>query len=248
MLCRRFAPLDREWEELYQQGCVGFMKAVNRFDPAMGVKFSTYAVPVILGEMRTLTRISAPCHIPRQDRELRARVRRAEALLRQQNHREPTVTELAMALRMDPAELTLAMEEIATVPLDAPLGGSTHPVAELIPDPQGESWLNKLLLQDMLERLPQRERKLLYLRWRQGLTQAETARALGMTQVQVSRAEMRLKSRLRPPMDGQRLRKRKTFPLPLAGFSRPDANIQCQFPDFRFAKERPLPCLPAPKI
>jgi RNA polymerase sporulation-specific sigma factor len=163
----------------------------------MGVKFSTYAVPVILGEMRTLTRISAPCHIPRQDRELRARVRRAEALLRQQNHREPTVTELAMALRMDPAELTLAMEEIATVPLDAPLGGSTHPVAELIPDPQGESWLNKLLLQDMLERLPQRERKLLYLRWRQGLTQAETARALGMTQVQVSRAEMRLKSQLR---------------------------------------------------
>lgn len=197
MLCRRFAPLNREREELYQQGCVGLMKALSRFDPSMGVKFSTYAVPVILGEMRTFTRISAPCHIPRQDRELRARVRRAEALLRQQNHREPTVTELAMALRMDPAELTLAMEEIATVPLDAPLGGSTHPVAELIPDPQGESWLNKLLLQDMLERLPQRERKLLYLRWRQGLTQAETARALGMTQVQVSRAEMRLKSQLR---------------------------------------------------
>lgn len=197
MLCRRFAPLNREREELYQQGCVGLMKALNHFDPTMGVKFSTYAVPVILGEMRALTRVNAPCHIPRQDRELRARVRRAEALLRQENDREPTVTELAQALRMEPAELTLAMEEIATVPLDAPLNGSTHSVAELIPDPQGENWLNKLLLRDLLERLPMRERKLLYLRWRQGLTQAETARALGMTQVQVSRTEMRLKSQLR---------------------------------------------------
>ena len=197
MLCRRFDPLNREPEELYQQGCVGLMKALNRFDPSMGVKFSTYAVPVILGEMRALTRISAPCHSPRRDRELRIRVRRAEALLRQEKRREPTVTELALTLRMEPAELALALEDIATVPLDAPLNGSAHPVAELIPDPQGESWLNRLLLQDLLERLSQREQKLLYLRWRKGLTQAETARALGMTQVQVSRAEMRLKGQLR---------------------------------------------------
>ena len=102
MLCRRFAPLDREWEELYQQGCIGLMKAVNRFDPAMGVKFSTYAVPLILGEMRALTRLSAPCHIPRSDRELRAKVRRAEAMLRQEKHQEPTVSELAEATGLTP--------------------------------------------------------------------------------------------------------------------------------------------------
>ena len=198
MLCRRFAPLDREWEELYQQGCIGLMKAVNRFDPAMGVKFSTYAVPLILGEMRALTRLSAPCHIPRSDRELRAKVRRAEAMLRQEKHQEPTVSELAQVLRMAPAELTLAMESITTVSLDAPVAaGTTHPLTEVIPDPESDAWMNRILLRDLLDRLPQREQKLLYLRWRMGQTQAETARALGMTQVQVSRAELKLKARLR---------------------------------------------------
>lgn len=197
MLCRRFSPDFREWEELYQQGCVGLMKAVNRFDPAMGVRFSTYAVPLILGEMRALARQSAPCHIPRGDRELRARVRRAEETLRQRQRREPTVTELALTLRMEPAELALALEDVTSVPLDAAPRGCLHPLSETLADPQGEAWMNRLLLRDLLERLPQRERKLLYLRWRMGKTQAETARALGMTQVQVSRAEGRLKTQLR---------------------------------------------------
>lgn len=198
MLCRRFSPLGREWEELYQQGCVGLMKAVNRFDPAMGVKFSTYAVPLILGEMRALNRLAAPCHVPRRDRELRARVRRAEALLRQEKQREPTVQELALALRMDPTELTFALESITAVSLDAPAQAEeARPLAEMLPDPGGEGWLNRILLRDLLARLSQREQKLLFLRWRMGRTQAETARALGMTQVQVSRTEMRLKAQLR---------------------------------------------------
>ena len=152
------------------------MKAVKRFDPAMGIKFSTFAVPLILGEMRALNRLAAPCHVPRRDRELRARVRRAEALLRQEKQREPTVQELALALRMDPTELTFALESITAVSLDAPAqAGEARPLAEMLPDPGGEGWLNRILLRDLLARLSQREQKLLFLRWRMGRTQAETA-------------------------------------------------------------------------
>ena len=193
-MVRRFPRYDREREELYQQGCVGLMKALARYDASLGTAFSTYAAAMILGEMRMLSRLDMPVHIPRRDRELRGRLRRAESMLTARLGREPTVQELAQVLRVDPTELVLAMEEITVTSMDAMTAAGT-PMTELLPDP--DDWMSRLLMRDLLSRLPERDRKLLLLRYRYGLTQTATAKRLHMTQVQVSRREMQLKAQLK---------------------------------------------------
>ena len=193
-LVRRFPPGHHEAEELYQQGCIGLMKALARYQPEKGVAFSTYAVPVILGEMRMLSRQNAPIHIPRPERELRSRVRRMTESLSSALGREPTVDELATALRMDAADLILLMEEISVSSTDAaPEDGS--PLADTLSD--DDDWLSRMELRDLIGRLPERDRQLMLLRCRDGLSQTETARQLGMTQVQVSRREAVLRRQLR---------------------------------------------------
>ena len=193
-MVRRFPWHAREREELYQQGCVGLMKALARYDPSMGTSFSTYAAAMILGEMRMLCRMDAPVHVPRRDRELRSRIRRAERTLADRLGREPTMQELAALLRMEPAELALSMEEIQVTSMDAPLPGGRS-LQELLPD--RDDWMNRLLLRDAVSRLSREDQRLLLLRLRLGKTQAETARAMGISQVQVSRREAAVKQRLR---------------------------------------------------
>lgn len=191
-MVRRFPSNFHEKEELYQQGCIGLMKALARFDPNYGTSFSTYAAAMILGEMRSLCRVEAPIHIPRGERELRSRIRQAQRRLMQHLSREPTIQELAATLRMEPAELALAMEQISVLSMETNTGQS---LVELLPD--RTDWETRLFLRDMMTRLPQNDQRLLMLRLRFGKTQAETARALGMTQVQVSRREQALKQQLR---------------------------------------------------
>ena len=193
-LVRRFPPGQYETEELYQQGCIGLMKALARYQPDLGVAFSTYAVPVILGEMRMLSRQNAPIHIPRPERELRIRIRRMTESLSAALGREPTVDELATALRMDAADLMLLMEEISVSSTGAaPEDGS--PLADTLSD--DDDWLSRMELRDLIGRLPERDRQLMLLRCRDGLSQRETARQLGMTQIQVSRREAVLRRQLR---------------------------------------------------
>ena len=191
----RFPWYGREREELYQQGCVGLMKAMARYDPSYGTAFSTYAAAMILGEMRMLCRNDAPVHIPRRDRELRSRVRRTERMLTEHLGRDPTVQELASAMRMDAAELMLVMEEVTVSSMDAAPAGGGHTLAELLPEQ--DDWLDRLLLRDIVSRLPREDQRLLLMRYRLGKTQAETARAMGITQVQVSRRESAVKAALR---------------------------------------------------
>lgn len=194
-MVRRFPYHQHEREELYQQGCVGLMKALARYDPSLGTAFSTYAAAMILGEMRMLCRMDTPIHIPRRDREIRSRLRRAENLLTAHLGREPTVQELAKVLRAEPTELMLAMEEVSVTSMDSSPRLDGHPLADLLP--AQDDWMNRLLLKDLIARLPKRDQKLLLMRLCLGKTQSETARALGMSQVQVSRREMALKQQLR---------------------------------------------------
>ena len=193
-MVRRFPRYGREREELYQQGCVGLMKALARYDASLGTAFSTYAAAMILGEMRMLSRMDMPIHIPRRDRELRGRIRRAENMLTAHLGREPTVQELAKTLKVDPTELVLSMEEISVTSMDAATAAGTQ-MSELLPD--HDDWMSRLLMRDLISRLPERDQKLLLLRYRYGLSQTETARRLGMTQVQVSRREMQIKAQLK---------------------------------------------------
>jgi len=189
---RRFPWHYKEKEELYQQGCIGLMKALARYDPGYGVAFSTFATALILGEMKMLCRLDTPIHIPRSDRELRNRIRQTTDKLALSLGREPTVQELASVLRTDPSELTLAMESISIASGNTTSGQA---LIELLPDQ--DRWIDRMLLRDMISRLSPPDQKLLLLRFRLGKTQVETARVLGMSQVQVSRRESLVKEQLR---------------------------------------------------
>ena len=193
-MVRRFPNGQHEPEELYQQGCVGLMKAISRYDPDYGTAFSTFAVPLILGEMRMLSRQDCLVHIPRPERELRQRIRRAQDALTRAMSREPTIQEMAEYLRMDAAELVLLMEEVTVTSSDAETADGS-PLVDLLADP--DDWLTRVELRDILGHLPERDRRLLQLRYGEGRSQTETAACLGMTQVQVSRRERVLRRQLR---------------------------------------------------
>ncbi len=172
-LARRFPYHVCDPEDLFQQGCVGLVTAAKRYEPERGVRFSTYAVPFILGEMRRLCSAAGPVHVPRPEREARVRLRRAAQTLMAEKHREPTVTELADAMRMDAGEVSLLLEDISAVPMEA--------VAESGREDIG------LAVADALCGLPERTRQLLVLRYLRGMTQQEIAGQLGVSQMEVSR-------------------------------------------------------------
>ena len=181
-------------EELIQQGVIGLMKALQRFDPSRGTAFSTYAAPLILGEMRWLHRQQSPVHLPRTERALRLRIRQAEARLTTELHREPTVSELADALALDAAELMLHMDQITVTSTDA------EENAAILPDP--EDWQQRIELRDILSRLPDKDQQLILLRHRAGFTQQQAGQRLGMTQMQVSRREKIIRDLLRRALAG----------------------------------------------
>lgn len=193
-MVRRFPSSASAHEELYQQGVIGLMKALKRYDPAKGTAFSTYAAAFIIGEMRMLQRQDAPIHISRTEKALRLRIRQQTMLLTSRLQREPTVDELAAALRMDAAELMLHMDEITVSYIDAQSPGHTV-IADMAPDP--ENLETRIELRDILSRLPAMDRKLLLLRHRFGLSQTEAGLRLGMSQMQVSRREKRIRQLLK---------------------------------------------------
>ncbi len=196
---KRFSAWGRDSEELYQQGCMGLVKAIQRFDLTAGVQFSTYAVPMILGELRRFLRDDSPVHVARTDRERAVHARKTIRILRQALHREPTLPEIAKAMRMPAAELVLLLETgRQPVSLDSsPTADQRLSWGEILRDPRSEAWMERLFLRDLISRLPKTEQWLLYLRYAADKTQAETAALLQMTQVQISRMEARVRVLLR---------------------------------------------------
>lgn len=194
MLVKRFPRDGREPEELYQQGCIGLMKAIARFEPDRGTTFSSYAAAMILGEMRMLNRLNAPIHVPRPERELHIRIHRAQSQLTAQLSREPTITELAEALRMDAAELAMHMDGVRVTSADACTGEETS-LWERLADPV--DWTCHVEMDTLISRLPFCDQQLIRLRCFEGRTQAETARLLGTTQLRISRREQVIRRQLR---------------------------------------------------
>ena len=196
---KRFSAWGRDFEELYQQGCMGLVKAIQRFDVQAGVQFSTYAVPMILGELRRYLRDDSPVHVARTDRERAAQARKTIRILRQALHREPTLPEIAAAMRMPAAELVLLLDTgKQPVSLDSsPTTDQRLSWGDILRDPRSDAWMERLFLRDLIARLPKTEQWLLYLRYAADKTQAETAALLNMTQVQISRLEARVRVMLR---------------------------------------------------
>lgn len=196
---RRFAGKGLEYDDLYQAGCLGLVKAANGFQPERGLRFSTYAVPVILGEIRHLFREGGAVKVSRSLKELSLRAVRLKEQLAAERGQEPTVEELAAALGVEPA--TAAQALLAGLP---PLS-LTHSEDEEesgrqidLPTASPEEQItNRLALHQLLSQLEPRDRQLIELRYIRHQTQQATADQLGMTQVQVSRRERALLLQLR---------------------------------------------------
>lgn len=192
-IARRYFGCGVDPDDLYQLGCVGFIKAVQGFDVSFGTQFSTYAVPKIAGEIRRFLRDDGSIKVSRGVKERAVQIRRARAALEQQLGREPTLTELAVETGITVEDI--AVTEIASSQPDSlqrQTGEDSFTLESVISSGnQEERMLDHLSLQEAMERLPEREQMILRLRYYRGMTQDACARILGVSQVQVSRLERR---------------------------------------------------------
>ncbi|MFU0833025.1 MAG: RNA-pol-sigma70 domain-containing protein [Oscillospiraceae bacterium] len=189
---RHFRGRGIEYDDLFQAGCLGLVKAIDHFDPNRGVKFSTYAVPVILGEIRRLFRDGGAIKIGRGLKELSLRATKISAEFTEREGRSPTVQELADLLDVEPEQaaeaLGAAQVPISLTAADEDGGGQIDIGVEAADDKIAEL----LSLKQVVTELEPRDRSIIIFRYFQNRTQTETANALGMTQVQVSRREKKI--------------------------------------------------------
>ncbi|MGN0542811.1 MAG: sigma-70 family RNA polymerase sigma factor [Acutalibacteraceae bacterium] len=184
----RFKGRGAEYDDLFQAGCVGLIKAADNFDPQRGFSFSTYAVPVILGEIKRIFRDGGTVKVGRAIKEKsRAAVKRRDEISLSLG-REPTIGELAESLGIDAAETAMLLN--ASMPVMSLTVGEDGECQTDIPVESPENKISDLLaLRQVLQTLEGRDRRMIVLRYYHGKTQSETAKILGMTQVQVSRRE-----------------------------------------------------------
>ncbi len=197
-VARRYYGRGVDPEDLYQLGCLGFVKAVRGFDPAFGTQFSTYAVPKIAGEIRRFLRDDGTVKVSRGLRERGGSVRQARDKLQAEMGREPTLSELSAETGLEPEEI--AAVETANAPvasLQMDLGDGLTLEQTVGDEGMEEELLEKLALREAVRTLPERERQVVALRYFRGLTQEKSARILGVSQVQVSRIEQKAMAQLR---------------------------------------------------
>ena len=188
---RRYTHRGVDSEDLYQLGCLGFLKAVQGFDTSYGTQFSTYAVPKIAGEIRRFLRDDGMVKVGRGMKEQALVIFRARNQLTEQLGREPVLSELAEATGLTPEDIAAADLAAASVASLQAESGETGLQLEGILGSESpeEGMVERVALRTAIEHLPERERKLIFLRYYKGLTQDKTAKILGISQVQVSRLE-----------------------------------------------------------
>ena len=201
-LCaNKFRSRGIEYDDLYSAGCIGLLKAVKAFDTERGVKFSTYAVPVILGEIKRLFRDGGAVRVSRGLRELSMRVQKLCEQLRTEYGREPTVSELAELTGESPSAISEALCVSQPV-MSLTAGDDEEGQIDLPVQSPEESIVDLLALRQIMAALDPTDRALLELRYFRSMTQSKTAAALGMTQVQVSRREKKLLTQMRKELTG----------------------------------------------
>ncbi len=188
-----------EYEELYSAGCIGLIKAADKFDESLGFKFSTYAVPSILGEMKRIFRDGGTVKVSRSLKELSLKAQKVAEDIRRQEGVEPTVSQIAAVLNVS---LEQASEALSASQVPQSLSSFDEEGTEIdiaVPSKE-ESITDKMTLYEIIGELPERDRNLIKLRYFKGKTQTQTAEALGMTQVQVSRREKKILFTMREKM------------------------------------------------
>ena len=197
-IVRRYCGRGVDPEDLYQLGCLGFLKAVRGFDFSYGTCFSTYAVPKIAGEIRRFLRDDGALKVGRTTREKAQALYTMRESLRQELGREPALSELAEATGMEPEEI--ARVDLATASPESLQSENEEGLTlegTLGTDAPEDSMVERIALQEAIRQLPEKERMTILLRYFKGLTQEQTARVVGVSQVQISRLEKKGLARLR---------------------------------------------------
>ena len=194
----RGAPAD----DLFQVGVVGLIKAIDNFDVNLDVKFSTYAVPMISGELRRYLRDNNAIRVSRSTRDLAYKAMQAREKLMNENNNEPTPAEISKEIGVNKADVVIALESISEPvsiyePVYSSSGDAVYMLDQLGDSSSDEGWIDELLLREAIKTLSDREKNILYLRFYQGKTQVEVANEIGISQAQVSRLEKNALSRIK---------------------------------------------------
>ena len=192
---KRFSGNHENVDDLFQIGCIGLIKAIDNFDTTLNVRFSTYAVPMIIGEIRRYLRDNNAIRVSRSLRDTAYRAICARELYLKQNQKEPSIEEIAAEIGIGKEDIVYALDAIQSpMSLYEPVyteGGDTLYIMDQLSDKKNkeENWVQNLALQDAVARLNERERQIIRMRFYEGQTQMEVAREIGISQAQVSRLE-----------------------------------------------------------
>ncbi len=191
---QKFTSRGENMDDLFQVGCIGLIKSVDNFDISQNVRFSTYAVPMIIGEIRRYLRDNSSLRVSRSIKDTAYKAMQVKERLMAKNQEEPTVTEIAKELGLPTEDVVIALESIVSpVSLYDPIysdGGDTIYVLDQLGDNNDDNnWLGEISLRESIKSLSERERNILTLRFMQGKTQMEVSEEIGISQAQVSRLE-----------------------------------------------------------
>lgn len=205
-IVKRFNNRGYELEDLFQIGSIGLLKAIEKFDFSYNVQFSTYAVPMIMGEIRRFLRDDRPVKVARSLKELSAKVQKARESLTRALNREPTINELAEEMNVPKEEIVLAMESSQSmISLNEVAfqddGSPIYYIDKINSDETHQSqWFDRIALKEALSKLSKEERQIIILRYFKDKTQVEVAKILGLSQVQVSRQEKKILNKIKELM------------------------------------------------
>lgn len=191
---QKFSNRGENPDDLFQVGCIGLIKAIDNFDPDLQVRFSTYGVPMIVGEIRRFLRDNNAVRVSRSIRDLAYHSMRAREALQKENGREPKISEIAARVGSSPENVAMALESVVEpASLYEPIysdGEDSFAIVDQLRDATGEeSWISDIMFHDTVKSLSARERRIIAMRYLGGKTQMQVAREIGISQAQVSRLE-----------------------------------------------------------
>ena len=201
-IVRRFLNRGHEGEDLFQIGCIGMLKAIDRFDTEFDVAFSTYAVPMIAGEIRRFIRDDGIVKISRKIKENQMKIMHQREIYINEKKQEPTIEELEKVCDLTKEEIVMAMDasrNVESIDKEMYSKDTAYTLMDLAEDDTNieETVLNKIMVQQLMDMLESKERKIINLRYFKNKTQSQVAKEMGMTQVQVSRLEKKILNSMR---------------------------------------------------
>lgn len=199
---QRFQGRGENPDDLFQVGCIGLIKSIDNFDINQGVRFSTYAVPMIIGEIRRFLRDNNSVRVSRSIKDTAYKAMQIKEKLMNKAQREPTVNEIAKELNISKAEVVMALESIVDPvslydPVYSDSGDTVYVLDQVGDNNDDKNWLDEIYLKDSIKKLSEREKTILSLRFMQGKTQMEVSKEIGISQAQVSRLEKSVIDRIK---------------------------------------------------